>query len=212
MKLACESIDRVLTTEIRLPFLTRGIIPAEYEAARAKIGGPISYAMASAILKCLEEGKNRVAVFTGVYHPENFPNGESDGPLGAAVVGNAIEKLGGDVTYCLEKETIPGTVHIFTSGQIGADPADGSMPATIEEQAELACRNVDAILKEAGSDLGLVLKTTCYLSDMSDFAAFNSVYAKYFVNKPARSCFAVKDLPKKALCEIEAIAVIERTK
>ena len=113
MKLACESIDRVLTTEIRLPFLTRGIIPAEYEAARAKIGGPISYAMASAILKCLEEGKNRVAVFTGVYHPENFPNGESDGPLGAAVVGNAIEKLGGDVTYCLEKETIPGTVHIL---------------------------------------------------------------------------------------------------
>lgn len=99
MKLACESIDRVLTTEIRLPFLTRGIIPAEYEAARAKIGEPISYAMASAILKCLEEGKNRVAVFTGVYHPENFPNGESDGPLGAAVVGNAIEKLGGDVTY-----------------------------------------------------------------------------------------------------------------
>ena len=113
MKLACESIDRVLTTEIRLPFLTRGIIPAEYEAARAKIGEPISYAMASAILKCLEEGKNRVAVFTGVYHPENFPNGESDGPLGAAVVGNAIEKLGGDVTYCLEKETIPGTVHIL---------------------------------------------------------------------------------------------------
>ncbi len=113
MKLACESIDRVLTTEIRLPFLTRGIIPAEYEAARAKIGEPISYAMASAILKCLEEGKNRVAVFTGVYHPENFPNGESDGPLGAAVVGNAIEKLGGDVTYCLEKETIPGTVHII---------------------------------------------------------------------------------------------------
>ena len=107
MKLACESIDRVLTTEIRLPFLTRGIIPAEYEAARAKIGEPISYAMASAILKCLEEGKNRVAVFTGVYHPENFPNGESDGPLGAAVVGNAIEKLGGDVTYCLEKERFP---------------------------------------------------------------------------------------------------------
>lgn len=116
MKLACESIDRVLTTEIRLPFLTRGIIPAEYEAARAKIGEPISYAMASAILKCLEEGKNRVAVFTGVYHPENFPNGESDGPLGAAVVGNAIEKLGGDVTYCLEKETIPGTVHILSAG------------------------------------------------------------------------------------------------
>ncbi|HCX43949.1 MAG: DUF4392 domain-containing protein [Firmicutes bacterium] len=119
MKLACESIDRVLTTEIRLPFLTRGIIPAEYEAARAKIGGPISYAMASAILKCLEEGKNRVAVFTGVYHPENFPNGESDGPLGAAVVGNAIEKLGGDVTYCLEKETIPGTVHMLNYLEAG---------------------------------------------------------------------------------------------
>lgn len=119
MKLACESIDRVLTTEIRLPFLTRGIIPAEYEAARAKIGEPISYAMASAILKCLEEGKNRVAVFTGVYHPENFPNGESDGPLGAAVVGNAIEKLGGDVTYCLEKETIPGTVHMLNYLEAG---------------------------------------------------------------------------------------------
>lgn len=92
---------------------------------------------------------------------------------------------------------------------------------------KLACESIDRvltteirlpfltrgiILTEAGSDLGLVLKTTCYLSDMSDFAAFNSVYAKYFVNKPARSCFAVKDLPKKALCEIEAIAVIERTK
>ena len=94
---------------------------------------------------------------------------------------------------------------IFTSGQIGADPADGSMPATIEEQAELACRNVDAILKEAGSDLGLVLKTTCYLSDMGDFAAFNSVYAKYFGNKPARSCFAVKDLPKKLFAKLRQL-------
>lgn len=100
MKLACESIDRVLTTEIRLPFLTRGIIPAEYEAARAKTANR-SPMQGERNLKCLEEGKNRVAVFTGVYHPENFPNGESDGPLGAAVVGNAIEKLGGDVTYCI---------------------------------------------------------------------------------------------------------------
>ena len=113
MKTACESIDRLLTTEIKLPFLTRDIIPAEYEAARAKIGEPISYAMANAVLKSIEEGKNRVAIFTGVYHPVNFPVGESDGPLGAAVLGYALEQLGCDVTYCLEKETIPGTVHML---------------------------------------------------------------------------------------------------
>lgn len=147
MKLACESIDRVLTTEIRLPFLTRGIIPAEYEAARAKIGGPISYAMASAILKCLEEGKNRVAVFTGVYHPENFPNGESDGPLGAAVVGNAIEKLGGDVTYCLEKETIPGTVHMLAGAIDEVNPALEAADPYVK--AELNAKNIEVVGSQA---------------------------------------------------------------
>jgi len=95
---------------------------------------------------------------------------------------------------------------IFTSGQLPVDPATGSMPAGIAAQAEQSCKNVDAILKEAGSGFEKVVKTTCFLAEIADFAAFNEVYAKFFVSKPARSCFAVKDLPKGALCEIECIA------
>lgn len=98
---------------------------------------------------------------------------------------------------------------IFTSGQIGADPSTGLLPSTIQEQAKLACDNVKAVLEEAGSALTCVLKTTCFLADIKDFSEFNNVYAEYFTEKPARSCFAVKDLPKGALCEIEAIAVIK---
>ena len=95
---------------------------------------------------------------------------------------------------------------VFTSGQIGAY-ADGSpMKETVEEQAEQACRNVGAVLNAAGTDYDKVIKTTCYLADMNDFAVFNKVYEKYFVSKPARSCVAVKTLPAGALCEIEAIA------
>ena len=95
---------------------------------------------------------------------------------------------------------------VFTSGQLPADPATGNMPETIEAQAEQSCRNVGAVLEAAGSDFTKVVKTTCFLADISDFGVFNAVYEKYFVSKPARSCFAVKDLPKGALCEIEAIA------
>ena len=80
---------------------------------------------------------------------------------------------------------------------------------TIEEQAEWSCKNVGEILKAAGTDYEHVLKTTCFLADIADFGAFNEVYAKYFTSKPARSCFAVKDLPKGALCEIEVIAAVE---
>ena len=102
------------------------------------------------------------------------------------------------------------TVHngfLFTSGQIPLDPADGSIVGTtIEEQAHRVCQNLSAVLTAAGSDLSKVLKTTCFLADMNDFAAFNSVYAQYFTGKPARSCVAVKTLPKGLLCEIEAIA------
>ena len=95
---------------------------------------------------------------------------------------------------------------VFTSGQIPANPDGSPMASAIEEQAEQSCRNVGAVLKAAGSDFGKVVKTTCFLADMADFAAFNKVYEKYFVSKPARSCVAVKTLPAGALCEIEAIA------
>lgn len=95
---------------------------------------------------------------------------------------------------------------VITSGQIPVNPADGSVPEGIAAQAEQSCKNVGAILAAAGTGFEKVLKTTCFLADMGDFAAFNEVYAKYFVSKPARSCVAVKDLPKGVLCEIEATA------
>ncbi len=94
----------------------------------------------------------------------------------------------------------------FTSGQIPVDPATGLIPEGISAQAEQSCRNVAAVLAAAGTDCTKVIKTTCFLQDMADFAAFNEVYAKHFPGKPARSCCAVKTLPKNVLCEIEAIA------
>lgn len=97
---------------------------------------------------------------------------------------------------------------VFTSGQIPVDPATGVIPEGISAQAENSCKNVVAILEAAGSCTDKVVKTTCFLADMNDFAAFNEVYAKYFTGKPARSCVAVKTLPKNVLCEIEAIAVV----
>lgn len=96
---------------------------------------------------------------------------------------------------------------VYTSGQIPVDPASGQIPEGIAAQAEQSCRNVGAILEAADSGLDKVFKTTCFLADMADFAVFNQVYARYFVSKPARSCVAVKTLPKGVLCEIEAIAV-----
>lgn len=96
-----------------------------------------------------------------------------------------------------------------TSGQIPVDPATGVIPEGISAQAEQSCKNIGALLEAAGTGFDNVYKTTCFLADMGDFAAFNEVYAKFFVSKPARSCVAVKDLPKGVLCEIEAIAVIE---
>ena len=95
---------------------------------------------------------------------------------------------------------------VITSGQLPVDPATGNMPEGIAAQAEWSCKNVGAILEAAGSGFDKVVKTTCFLANMGDFAAFNEVYAKFFTSKPARSCVAVKDLPKGALCEIEAIA------
>ena len=96
---------------------------------------------------------------------------------------------------------------VYTSGQIPVDPATGATPEGIAAQAEQSCKNVAAILAAAGTSMEKVFKTTCFLADMGDFAAFNEVYAKYFTSKPARSCVAVKTLPKNVLCEIEAIAV-----
>ena len=95
---------------------------------------------------------------------------------------------------------------VFTSGQIPVDPATGEIPEGIAAQAEQSCKNVGAILEAAGIGYEQVIKTTCFLADMGDFAAFNEVYARYFVSKPARSCVAAKALPKGVLCEIEAIA------
>ncbi len=97
---------------------------------------------------------------------------------------------------------------VYTSGQIPVDPATGAVPEGIAAQAEQSCKNVGAILEAAGSSFDKVFKTTCFLADMGDFAAFNEVYAKYFVSKPARSCVAVRQLPKNVLCEIEAIAEV----
>ena len=95
---------------------------------------------------------------------------------------------------------------VLTSGQLPVDPAAGTMPEGIAAQAEQSCKNVSAVLAAGETGLGSVIKTTCFLADMNDFAAFNEVYARYFINCPARSCVAVKALPKNALCEIEAVA------
>ena len=96
---------------------------------------------------------------------------------------------------------------VFSSGQIPVDPATGEVAGPdIAAQAEQSCKNVKAVIEAAGSDISKVFKTTCFLADLADFATFNSVYEKYFTSKPARSCVAVKTLPKNVLCEIEAIA------
>ena len=98
---------------------------------------------------------------------------------------------------------------LFASGQGPIDPATGAVvDSDITVAAEQACKNCQAILEAAGSDLTKVVKTTCFLKDMADFAAFNEVYAKYFTEKPARSCVAVKQNPKDFLCEIEMIAEV----
>jgi len=118
----------------------------------------------------------------------------------------------------LETKNAPGAIgpysqgyevngFVFTSGQVPVDPATGNVPEGIAAQAEQSCKNVGAILSSAGVGFDQVFKTTCFLADMGDFAAFNEVYAKFFTSKPARSCVAVKTLPKGVLCEIEAIAV-----
>ncbi len=99
---------------------------------------------------------------------------------------------------------------VFTSGQIPLDPATGTMvDGGVVEQAEQIMQNLSAVLEAAGSGFEYAIKTTCFLADMNDFAAFNEVYGKYFVSKPARSCVAVKTLPKGALAEVEVIAKVK---
>lgn len=106
-----------------------------------------------------------------------------------------------------------GYVHngvLYTAGQIAINPEVNDVEATtIEAQTEQVCKNLGEVLKEAGTSFDKVLKTTFFLADMSDFAAFNEVYGKYFTSKPARSCVAVKTLPKGVLCEVELIAAVE---
>ena len=99
---------------------------------------------------------------------------------------------------------------LYTSGQIPLDPVTGEMVGSdITSQAEQVMKNLAAVLSEAGASFQSVVKTTCFLADMADFAAFNAVYAKYFTENPARSCVAVKALPKNALVEVEVIAAIQ---
>lgn len=96
---------------------------------------------------------------------------------------------------------------LFTSGQIAIDPATNTVKAvTIEEQTTQVCENLKAVVEAAGTTMDKVVKTVCFLADINDFAKFNEVYGTYFTSKPARSCVAVKDLPKEVLCEIEVIA------
>lgn len=98
---------------------------------------------------------------------------------------------------------------VFTSGQIAIDPATGNVEATtIEAQTEQVCKNICAVLEAAGTSIDKVVKTVCFLADMNDFAAFNAVYGKYFTGKPARSCVAVKTLPKNVLVEVDTIAEV----
>ena len=107
-------------------------------------------------------------------------------------------------------QAIAANGFVFTSGQVPIDPKAGKIVATtIEEQTEQVMKNLGEVLKEAGSRFENAVKTTCFLADMGDFAKFNEVYAKYFVNKPARSCVAVKTLPKNVLCEVEVIAAVD---
>ena len=99
---------------------------------------------------------------------------------------------------------------LYASGQIPINPATGDIEGKdISEQADLVCKNIGEILAAAGTDFGHVVKTTCFLAEMSDFAPFNAVYEKYFTSKPARSCVAVKKLPKDVLCEVEIIAYLK---
>lgn len=96
---------------------------------------------------------------------------------------------------------------LFTSGQIAINPATNTVEAkTIEEQTTQVCENLKAVVEAAGTDMNKVVKTVCFLADINDFGAFNEIYGKYFTSKPARSCVAVKDLPKGVLCEVELIA------
>ena len=96
---------------------------------------------------------------------------------------------------------------LFTSGQIAINPETNTVESTtVEEQTEQVCKNLKAVVEAAGSDMTKVVKTVCFLADINDFAKFNEVYGRYFVSKPARSCVAVKDLPKGVLCEVELIA------
>ncbi len=104
-------------------------------------------------------------------------------------------------------QAIKANGFLFLSGQGGIDPADGRVLSGLEAQAEQTMKNIAAILAEAGVQFTDVVKTTCFLADMNDFAAFNAIYQRYFTGKPARSCIAVKDLPLGFRCEVEVVAV-----
>ena len=123
--------------------------------------------------------------------------------MNKVIASPAAPKAVGPYSQAIQAE---GTLYL--SGQLPIDGATGTMPSTIEEQTEQVCKNLCEVLKEAGSSIEKAVKTTCFLADMADFAAFNEVYGKYFTSKPARSCVAAKTLPKNVLCEVEVIAEV----
>ena len=98
---------------------------------------------------------------------------------------------------------------VFLSGQIGINPGTGKLAEGLEAQTEQVCANIEAVLKKAGADMEAVVKTTCFLTDMENFAAFNEIYGKHFISNPARSCVSVLALPAGALCEVEVIAHVK---
>lgn len=104
-------------------------------------------------------------------------------------------------------QAIKANGFLFTSGQIAINPETNTVEAkTIEEQTTQVCKNLKAVCEAAGTDISKTIKTVCFLADINDFAVFNEIYSNYFTSKPARSCVAVKDLPKGVLCEVELIA------
>ncbi len=140
-------------------------------------------------------------------------NGRSGGKVDTKMGGKKMEKIYSEKAPAAVGPYSQAVVingFVYTSGQIALDPVSGELVGeTIEEQAEQVMKNLMAILKAAGTKPENTVKTLCFLTDINDFAAFNEVYAKYFTEKPARSCVGVQSLPKGAMCEVEVIASVD---
>ncbi len=175
-----------ITVTIFIPMLKPKVLDwLEEKNIINRISGLMTYDDEDDILS-QRQTENEGDLSMKVVYTENAP--DAIGPYSQAIVTNGL---------------------VFTSGQIAINPASGTVDAqTVTEQTEQVCENIKAVLEASGSSLEKVVKTVCFLKDMGDFAAFNEVYAKYFTGKPARSCVAVKELPKNVLVEIDTVAEI----